>query len=153
MVAAGTGLAPFRGFIQERAAQIGAGRKLAPAHLYIGYRHPDKDELYRDEMDWFHKMGAVEIHHAFSHAPEHSNGHKHVDDVLRADRELLGQLWKDGARVYVCGSKGVGDAVKGIAIDQRKAAAKEKGEDDSDEAASKWFESIRNERYSTDVFD
>jgi cytochrome P450/NADPH-cytochrome P450 reductase len=153
MVAAGTGLAPFRGFIQERAAQIGAGRKLAPAHLYIGYRHPDKDELYRDEMDWFHKMGAVEIHHAFSQAPEHSGGHKHVDDVLRAHRELLGQLWKDGARVYVCGSKGVGDAVKEIAQDQYRLAAREKGEDDGVEAANKWFEGIRNERYSTDVFD
>lgn len=153
MAAAGTGVAPFRGFIQERAAQIGAGRKLAPAHLYIGCKHPDKDELYRDEMGWFQKMGAVQIHHAFSQASEHSNGHKHVDDALRGDRELLGQLWRDGARVYVCGSRGVGDAVKAIAIDQHRAAAKEKGEDDSQEAANKWFESIRNERYSTDVFD
>jgi cytochrome P450/NADPH-cytochrome P450 reductase len=153
MVAAGTGLAPFRGFIQERAAQIGAGRKLAPAHLYIGYRHPDKDELYRDEMYRFHKMGAVEIHRAFSQATEHSNGHKHVDDALRTDRELLKQLWKDGARVYVCGSKGVGDVVMHIAKDQYKEAAKAKGEDDSEQAANKWFESIRNERYSTDVFD
>lgn len=153
MVGAGTGLAPFRGFIQERAAQIGAGRKLAQAHLYIGYRHPDKDELYREEMTWFSKMGAVEIHHAFSQAPEHSNGHKHVDDALRADKELLRQLWKDGARVYVCGSRGVGDAVKQIAIETRTAACREKGEDDSEEAAKKWFEEIRNERYSTDVFD
>lgn len=153
MVGAGTGLAPFRGFIQERAAQIGAGRKLAPAHLYVGYRHPDKDELYREEMMWFSKMGAVEIHHAFSQAPEHSNGHKHVDDALKADRELLKQLWKDGARVYVCGSRGVGDAVKQIAIDVRTEDRREKGEDDSEQAANKWFESIRNERYSTDVFD
>jgi cytochrome P450/NADPH-cytochrome P450 reductase len=38
-------------------------------------------------------------------------------------------------------------------MDQHKAAAREKGHDDSDEAANKWFESIRNERYSTDVFD
>lgn len=153
MVAAGTGLAPFRGFIQERAAQIGAGRTLAPAHLYIGCRHPEKDELYREDMSRFEKLGAVEIHRAYSQAPEHSNGHKHVDDVLRADRELLGQLWKDGARVYVCGSKGVGDAVKDIAIEQRRHWLKEQGEDDSQEAANKWFESIRNERYSTDVFD
>ena len=62
-------------------------------------------------------------------------------------------LWRDGARVYVCGSRGVGDAVKAIAIDQHRAAATAKGEDDSLEAANKWFESIRNERYSTDVFD
>jgi cytochrome P450/NADPH-cytochrome P450 reductase len=55
--------------------------------------------------------------------------------------------------VYVCGSKGVGDAVKEIAQDQYRLAAREKGEDDGVEAANKWFEGIRNERYSTDVFD
>jgi cytochrome P450/NADPH-cytochrome P450 reductase len=153
MVAAGTGIAPFRGFIQERAAQIGAGRKLAPAHLYVGYRRPDKDELYRDEMERFEQQGAVQIHHAYSQAPELSNGHKHVDDVLNADAELLGQLWEDGARVYVCGSRGVGDAVKRIAIDQHRQTTRERGEDDSEEAANKWFEKIRNERFSTDVFD
>ena len=153
MVAAGTGLAPFRGFIQERAAQIGAGRNLAPAHLYFGHRHPEQDTLYPDELARFERLGAVTVHHAYSQAAEQSNGHKHVDDALHADSELLGQLWEQGARVYVCGSRGVGDAVRKIAVEQYKRGAPAKGKDPSDEAAGKWFEAIRNERYSTDVFD
>ncbi|KAK5007552.1 hypothetical protein LTR28_005140 [Elasticomyces elasticus] len=74
MAAAGTGLAPFRGFIQERAAQIGAGRTLAPAVLFLGCRDPDKDELYRAELDKWEKMGAVDIKRAYSRKSEASNG-------------------------------------------------------------------------------
>lgn len=50
MFCAGTGLAPFRGFIQERAIQIQAGRKLAPAYIFIGCTHPDKDMLFKEEL-------------------------------------------------------------------------------------------------------
>lgn len=74
MIAAGTGLAPFRGFISERAAQVGAGRSLAPALLFLGCRSPDQDELYRAELDAWEKMGAVQIHRAYSQKPEASNG-------------------------------------------------------------------------------
>ena len=153
MIAAGTGLAPFRGFIQERAAQTAAGRKLAPAHFYIGCRHPDKDELYRDELNLWEKLGAVRLHHAFSQAPEFSDGHKHVDDALRADKMTLNELWDGGARVYVCGSKGIGESVKKVCIEMMQENCKAKGEEASDERAQKWFDKIRNERYSTDVFD
>ncbi|KAK6441580.1 hypothetical protein LTR95_002175 [Oleoguttula sp. CCFEE 5521] len=153
MVAAGTGVAPFRGFIQERAAQIGGGRKLAPAHLYIGCRHPAKDLLYFDEMTWFEKLGAVEIHHAYSQAPELSNGHKHVDDVLRADRDALAGLWAKGVRVFVCGSKGVGDRVKEIFMEQYEKRAIKMGKSGDRKSAEEWFEKVKGERYATDVFD
>jgi len=99
MFGAGTGLAPFRSFIQERAAQIGAGRQLAPAHLYYGCRHPDQDSLYADELARWEKMEAVTIHRAYSKAPELSNGHKHIDEVMRADGQTLLDLWEANARV------------------------------------------------------
>jgi cytochrome P450/NADPH-cytochrome P450 reductase len=51
MICAGTGVAPFRGFVQERAAQVEAGRKLAPALLVVGCRSPEQDELYREDFD------------------------------------------------------------------------------------------------------
>ena len=152
LICAGTGLAPFRGFIQERAAQIGGGRKLAPAHLYVGCRHPDKDELYREEMTWFERLGAVTVHRAFSQAPELSNGHKHVDDVFRADVDMLLDLWEQGARVYVCGSREVGESVKQACLDLSLEAQRRAGKEASEENAQKWFDRIRNERYSTDVF-
>lgn len=152
MFCAGTGLAPFRSFIQERAAQIGAGRKLAPAHLYVGCRHPEKDLLYAEDMSRWAKMEAVTIHRAFSQAPEQSNGHKHIDTAMRADSQVLIDLWDRGARVYVCGSRELGESVKQACIDMAKARARQSGKDDSDEAAERRFDSVRNERYSTDVF-
>ncbi|KAF2723458.1 NADPH--cytochrome P450 reductase [Polychaeton citri CBS 116435] len=153
MVGAGTGLAPFRGFLQERAVQIGAGRKLAPAHLYIGCRHPDQDLLYGEEMEHFENLGVATIHRAFSGAPELSGGNKYVGDALKSDLELLDKLWDQGARVYVCGSRHVGEAVRSVAIESLRTAARAEGKDDSVEQAEAWFDSIRNERYSTDVFD
>ncbi|EMD00975.1 hypothetical protein BAUCODRAFT_566786 [Baudoinia panamericana UAMH 10762] len=156
MFCAGTGLAPFRSFVQERAAQIGAGRALAPAHLYIGCRHPEKDRLYADELSRWEKMGAVTLHYAFSQAPEKSNGHKHVDDAMRADAKMLLGLWDEGGRVYVCGSKGLGESVKKTCLELSKMWQKEHGydsnEEEAEERANKWFDKVRNERYSTDVF-
>ncbi|KAK4984438.1 hypothetical protein LTR28_002324 [Elasticomyces elasticus] len=137
MAAAGTGLAPFRGFIQERAAQIGAGRTLAPAVLFLGCRDPDKDELYRAELDKWEKMGAVDIKRAYSRKSEAS----HVMD-----------LWDRGAHVFVCGSRELGEAIRAVSLRMYKERAEERGKDSSDETAEKWFDGIRNDRYATDVF-
>nr|POE71416.1 bifunctional cytochrome p450/nadph--p450 reductase [Quercus suber] len=152
MAAAGTGLAPFRAFIQERAAMIGAGRNLAPAHLYIGSRHPAQDELYADEMATWQTIGAVTLHHAFSRAPDQSAGFKHIDEAMRADATLIKALWDQNARIYVCGSRGVGESVKRVCLDLAREASVAKGKDASDEALSAWFDAVRNERYATDVF-
>ncbi|KAK0789173.1 hypothetical protein LTR02_012178 [Friedmanniomyces endolithicus] len=152
MFCAGTGLAPFRSFVQERAAQIGAGRKLASAHLYYGCRHPERDSLYADELARWEKMEAVTLHYAYSQAPERSHGYKHIDEAMRADGQLLLDLWDADARVFVCGSRDVGESVKSVCLDLAKDWARQRGKEPSDERANEWFDSVRNERFSTDVF-
>ncbi|GKT56695.1 bifunctional P-450:NADPH-P450 reductase [Colletotrichum tofieldiae] len=153
-VAAGTGLAPFRAFVQERATLLSNGRQLAPAILFFGCRDPSADDLYRDEFDKWEAAGAVKMYRTYSRKPDASSGCKYVQDRIWQEREMLYSLWDQGARVYVCGSNRVAEGVKDIML----KAAREKSEIDdgkpmTEEELEEWFASIRNERYATDVFD
>ncbi|QIW94592.1 hypothetical protein AMS68_000110 [Peltaster fructicola] len=152
MIAAGAGLAPFRGFIEERAAYLAAGRTLAPAHLFFGCRGPTRDDLYRDELDAWQAAGAVVTHRSYSRAPEHSGGMKHINEVILAERKLLIALWERNAKVYVCGSRAVGESVKQAFLNIAGEMARDRGEDDAEDCMQRWFEGIRNQRYTTDVF-
>ena len=51
MVGPGSGVAPFRGFIQERAAQAAAGEKVGPTILFYGCRRASEDFVYKDEWE------------------------------------------------------------------------------------------------------
>jgi hypothetical protein len=57
MLCAGTGLAPFRDFFQQRAIQMRAGRKLARAVLFVGCRSETKDRLHAEEIDEWVEQG------------------------------------------------------------------------------------------------
>lgn len=155
MVAAGAGIAPFRGFVQERAAQIAAGRKLAEAVLFFGCRNPAEDDLYRDELDRWEALGAVKVRRAYSR----TDGKQHVQDRMWEERAELMALWERGSKTYVCGSRGVAENVKRVVIRlamEMQRLRVERGESDeepSEQRAMQWFESIRNERYAMDVFD
>ena len=102
MVCAGTGLAPFRGFVQDRALRAEAEETTpAPALLFFGCRAPDTDFLYRSELASWADQANLDLRPAFSTAPE--DGLKYVQDRLWADRADVVELVRQGATVYVCG--------------------------------------------------
>nr|WVH32641.1 cytochrome P450 [Trichoderma asperellum] len=153
LIGVGSGLAPFRGFIQERAAMIAAGRKVAPALLFYGCRSPDIDDLYAEEFERWEKLGAVEMRKAYSRATDKSFGCKYVQHRMAHDREDLYKLWDQGAKVFVCGSRDVGKAVEAVCVQLVKEKGEADGIDVTEERAQAWWDKQRNERYLTDVFD
>lgn len=152
MFCAGTGLAPFRGFVQERAMQIRAGRKLALAYLFIGCAHPEKDALFKDELQQWEKDGVVKLFFAYSRASEQSKGCRHIQDRLWEERDEMEKAFRDGAKLYVCGSSMVGEGVANMTKRIYQDAAEAAGIPKTDDDIENWFLGIKSDRYSSDVF-
>lgn len=163
MVAAGAGIAPFRAFVQERAVQMAGGRRLEGAVLFFGCRGVG-DDLYREEMDAWEGMRVVKVRRAYSRAEGggldgEGKGCRYVQGRVWREREEVWGLWERGAKIFVCGSRGVSDNVKGVVVRMAVEAQREKvergesAEEASEAWGERWFEGVRNTRYVMDVFD
>ncbi len=97
MIGPGTGVAPFRGFVQERAASGASGRNW----LFFGARHMDRDFLYQTEWQQALKHGALHrMDVAFSRdQPERV----YVQQRMREQGAQLFHWLESGAYLYVCG--------------------------------------------------
>ncbi|KAI0070911.1 cytochrome P450 [Panus rudis PR-1116 ss-1] len=146
---AGTGLAPLRGFIQDRAYQKKAGRQVGKALLFFGCRKPTDDYLYSqsDLKEWT-ELGVVDVRPAFSRASDESQGCKYVQDRAWHDREDINNAFDAGARFFTCGSRKIAEGVRTVLT----AIIKDRhGTDDA--TAEKLFERASLSRYATDIFD
>jgi sulfite reductase (NADPH) flavoprotein alpha-component len=97
MVGPGTGVAPFRGFIQEREATGATGKNW----LFFGHRNYTHDFLYQLEwQDWLASGTLNRLDVAFSRdQPEK----RYVQDAMWEQRRDLAGWLRDGAALYVCG--------------------------------------------------
>jgi cytochrome P450/NADPH-cytochrome P450 reductase len=146
MIGPGTGLAPFRGFLQERDALRRSGRALGRALLFFGCRHPDQDYLYREELERYAADGIVELHVAFSRIGDTKTYVQH------RIAEHAGDVWsilENNGIVYVCGD---GSRME---PDVRAALAElYRAKTGADAAtANAWLDTLTtNKRYNLDVW-
>ncbi|ORY07247.1 cytochrome P450 [Basidiobolus meristosporus CBS 931.73] len=106
MVCAGTGVSPFRGFLQERqlygCKSVGKGG-ISETHMFFGCRSPEQDFIYREELEEFVNDGTLDkLVVAFSRTGQ---AKKYVQHQLLAHSVLVWDVVhnKQGA-IYVCGS-------------------------------------------------
>lgn len=152
MMCNGSGIAPFRGFCQERATLIAEGGKtLAPAVLFVGCRRPERDQLYREELEAWAKLGAVDVRWVFSRDGA-GDECQYVQDRMLRDREDIDRLWLEGARFYICGSRGLAKGIGAVARKLIADGAKRNGKDYTPEEVNDFVKRMRNERFVTDIF-
>ncbi|MGH8020616.1 MAG: sulfite reductase subunit alpha [Opitutaceae bacterium] len=97
MVGPGTGIAPFRAFLQERAARHATGRNW----LFFGDQHRTTDFLYEEEFQHFRTAGVL---HRLETAFSRDQAAKvYVQDRMREHGTELWKWLEGGAYFYVCG--------------------------------------------------
>ena len=117
MIGPGTGIAPFRAFLQERAANEVDG----DSWLFFGAPNFTEDFLYQTELqDYFKKGQLKRLDLAFSRDQDYKI---YVQDRLRERSEELWRWIERGAHIYVCGdatrmAKDVQDALLAIFEEQ-----------------------------------
>jgi len=143
MIGPGTGVAPFRAFLQERAETGARGRNW----LFFGNPHFRSDFLY--QVEWQHALKQQKLHRldlAFSRDQSEKVYVQHA--IRRAGRELYAWI-ENGAHVYVCG-----DATR-MAKDVDAALAElfvTHGGLDRDDAAAALARMAQERRYARDVY-
>ena len=143
MIGPGTGLAPFRAFLQERQAT----NALGPNWLYFGHQRSDYDFFYEDELKAMRSSGLLtRLTLAWS---RDGNEKIYVQHRMRDDGRDLWAWLERGAHIYVCG-----DALR-MAKDVERAlvdVVAEHGKRSPEDAARYVAELKKNDRYQADVY-
>ncbi len=101
LIGAGTGIGPLAGVIRGNTRQ-------RPIHLFFGMRHLQNDFLYGPDLEGWQRTGHLTgIKTAVSRGPKAG----YVQDALRAEAHEVSRLIREGARVMVCGGRGMATGV------------------------------------------
>ena len=111
MVGAGTGVAPFRAFVDHRVEEGAPGSNW----LIFGHRHLRSDFLYQIEWLRHHKEGNLaRLDVAFSRDQDEK---RYVQHLVAENAEEIGEQLRAGGHFYVCGSIAMGQAVEAALVD------------------------------------
>ena len=147
MVGAGTGMAPFRGFLQERAALAEQGVPVGKSILFYGCRNADHDMLYADELKAFETSGITELRVAFSREP--GQPRTFVQQLIEREGDQVWDLISAGAVIYVCGNANtMAPGVRAALMEIYRAKS-----NGSDTTADDWLKGLReDDRYLEDIW-
>ena len=150
MVAAGTGLAPFRGFLQERARLKSMDREVGPTILFFGCRDPEEDFLYKSEIEDMQSnvlKDQLSVVTAFSRVSGQPKTYVQ-DRVAEHAERVCDLLLNDNATFFICGSANM---ARDVSIKLGQCIKARKGWDD--EKLKVWGErQKKTHRWQEDVW-
>jgi len=135
MIGPGTGVAPFRAFLQERHHKGASGTNW----LIFGERNCTHDFYYENEMRGFEKSGFLKLDLAFSRDQDEKF---YVQDILRKKSSEVWSNLQKGAHIYICGD--ARHMAKDVALALHHVAEKEGSL--SPEEAKAYIKSLRHEK-------
>lgn len=142
MIGPGTGVAPFRSFLQERIASGATG-----AHwLFFGDRHKHHDFLYREEFEEMVRNKHLNLETAFSRDQKEKI---YVQHRLMEQSKTLFDLLENGAYLYLCGNK---DPMSYDVEATLLQIFMKEGNLDKDNAKAYLTKLIKSGRYMKDVY-
>jgi len=143
MIGPGTGIAPFRAFIEERNASGANGRNW----LFYGDQHFESDFLYQTEIQNYLQLGALtQVDVAFSRDQAEKIYVQHK--ILKKGKEFFNWL-ESGAHLYVCGAK----SPMSDDVEQALIQVIEKFGEKNSEQAQSYLNQLKEEgRYQKDVY-
>ncbi|HVK50891.1 MAG TPA: assimilatory sulfite reductase (NADPH) flavoprotein subunit [Pseudoxanthomonas sp.] len=142
MIGPGTGVAPFRGFVQERAETGASGRNW----LFFGAQHFNRDFLYQSE--WQDALRKRELHRLSLAFSRDQADKVYVQHRLRAHAREVYDWLENGAHLYVCGAIAMGKDVHATLLD---VIAAQRATDA--EGAAEYLSRLQAEgRYARDVY-
>lgn len=143
MVGPGTGIAPFRAFLQERRA-VGARGK---SWLFFGSQREQFDYFYREDFTALQKEGYLtRIDTAFSRDQAHKI---YVQHRMAENAAAIWKWLEDGAQFFVCGD--ARRMAKDVDAVLRKIVAEQGGKDA--DSANEYVEKLKSDkRYKRDVY-
>ena len=147
MVGAGTGVAPFRGFLQERAALCDQGVPVGPSLLFFGCRSQESDLLYADELRDYQRRDLVRVENAFSRSTDVRC--RYVQDALLDCADEVWDLLRRDAAVFVCGNAST--IAPGVRAALTRIFREKTGTGEAD--ATAWLAGLRtSDRFVEDIW-
>ena len=102
MAGLGTGLAPFRAFVQHRAWEKAQGKEIGSVLLYMGSRHQREEYCYGEEWEAYQNAGVVTL---LGCAFSRDQAHKiYIQDRMRESmNDIIQAYLKEDGAFYLCG--------------------------------------------------
>ncbi|KAJ4344678.1 uncharacterized protein N0V89_012422 [Didymosphaeria variabile] len=148
LIAAGTGFAPFRAFLAERAKLHALGKPVGRMLLFFGCRSSDSDYIYREELEKLQETLGDKLRIVTAFSREGNNKRVYVQDRVVEESETVLEMLNAGANMYICGKASMAREVDGK---MEEAVAKQKGMNESE--VKNWTDGLKKRgKWKADVW-